>query len=317
MPRIVAREQDRRQRRRQVAVALETVHIDSHAAADAEASARQRGEDLQALEEACPEFSNAHRTITVAYGPALLGLLAVYGIDVFCLASIAEYLAAMAFGGLPGLVAFGKFLFPALVLWLEVQAAHHRSGAAELRADEPDVRAPYYMWTVIACVLSLAVPSAVIAAILVSPLHASRGAPWLMFALCSISLVGHLNIIFSGDRLHEALAYRSFERERRNLRRAIDDGARSRSELTQRAGRSFQRYLDRADDFNRLYPDAPLQHGPFDATTRRILNGAFGYSAIQEPSPATGAEPTDSRPVPGVQDEAAVRLRAAEREVRP
>jgi hypothetical protein len=222
----------------------------------------------------------------------LLGVTAVYFLDLLLFAPTAEVLSNKAFHDYPFMSVVARVLVPLAILLFEIFIALHifttKRDRDMYHAQHPAV---LWLWIMIGILVSCVMPFLVIGTSLVQLSYASedarRGISWQMGGLAILSLVLHVGIIFSGRISNEAKAYfafkikhRSMERQNRNYNRLYDKNLESLRQsfdlFYQQINRHRMEFLDNHDP------------GPFDVITKNLLNKLYGYEIIQTPEACNG-----------------------------
>lgn len=262
----------------------------AHGMAGAEDDRRQKQAQLDELEAGHPEFVTASTRYLAGFAILLAAFAAVYGIDVLLFGATAVFFAAQVFGEGSIWLEAARFSVPAGILLIEVAIAAQLFFSREDAEEEGTGRGPSFFWVSLGLLFALVMPAAVIATT-----HAVRSgqtgteqaslAPmfrWQTISLAALALTAHLGVLFGGRPAHDSKAYTIFSvtrfRLRRGLRRLASRMARISQEITGR----FARYVQELHEHNRRYQPV-LEPGPFDAVTRRTLNGVFGYVIVAGP----------------------------------
>lgn len=226
------------------------------------------------------------RETTALYALIVLGILAVYAIDVILFGPVAEFFAHRAFPNHPFFGEVARFILPAAILCLEIMIGIQVHQAAGRFRYDREGRFALWAWTALALLLTLSMPAAVITVFFAS---AFRFPPWvstfLLITLLALSLAAHISIVFGGRLTLEAKHY-------------LGDALRCgylRIRMTMTGSRSARMSRDTIDAFRGyraqfLLLPAGEEFGPFDSITRAIVNDAFGYEIISIPR-GSGGQP--------------------------
>ncbi len=227
------------------------------------------------------------------------GFLAVYLIDLIILWPALEFLVSPVFNSRRLAVAAG-FLLPAAVLTLETVFAAQRDEAREA-AHDGDGWGSYWCWTGVATLFAVAMPAAVAATFLSAryslPAAASNA---LLLMLLTLSLGGHVAILFGGRRTLDAVTDSVFLTRHRFIESKRNQAENRRSDATEASGERFGAYQQALEDHNRRYPDNPITPGEFTPRMQQIIEGALGRPAFRrEAQSADGQSPAgEQSPVP-------------------
>lgn len=249
----------------------------------AEAAAKQA-----TLREANQLFTAVDMHRATIYLTVVLGMLAVYFLDVVLFAPVADFFVQQNFPEASWFAVAARFMLPAAILFLEVLISVQHGAAVRDRLEGLSGRQREVWWATACVVLSLVMPAAVVATYLAGE---EEFTPWisgpLVVALAGLSLLAHLSVLFGGRLAAEAKSYYVFRMREHSLSRRIKEAGR----LEQRHGRAaadlFGDYYQTLDRHNQEFPGQPLQAGPFDLATRDAVNRVYGYEVIRTAGPAS------------------------------
>ncbi len=275
---------------------LSALRTETRKAATGRDAAAQATSKRSELREGNATLASADMHRTTTYLTVLLGMLAVYFLDVVLFAPVADFFVAQNFPQASWFALVARFLLPAAILLLEVLISVQRGVARHERLDGLSGWPREVGWTLACVALAVVMPAAVAATYMAGEAEFS---PWisgpLLVALVGLSLLAHLSVLFGGRLATEAKTYYAFRARERALTRRVDKGERVALRHGRRASDLFADYCQTIDRHNQQYPTRPLQAGPFDQSTREVVNAAYGYEAIRTapaaPLPNTAAAP--------------------------
>ncbi|MGQ9635819.1 MAG: hypothetical protein ACUVXB_16465 [Bryobacteraceae bacterium] len=310
---------------------LRQVTVASHAAEEVRDEGRRVREELdRLLQSVPPEWRDGDKRVRVRKIRDAMQPVAVWLLDVVFLYFFVDFYIR----NFPGLLRQACLLLvPAVVAYLEVYFAG-RAAESRQAGDEAGAR----LWNRVAVIWALAVTAGVGAVAWVQNEDFSLVMRILLtFTLSGITLVAHLMLAKSGDRVLDGLAYWRFSAGQRKLeqRAARLEGEARRRE--QAAADAFLVYMANYAGYSQAYPNGHLQAGPFDRLTQEVLHRIFGYPVIQTtggngrhtapnvppqppaaPPPAVAANPSDGDgEVAYLREILERRIRDEEGEVRP
>ncbi|HEX6650367.1 MAG TPA: hypothetical protein VF075_12540 [Pyrinomonadaceae bacterium] len=202
---------------------------------------RQLGERirsrLQKLEAGNPAFANSAMTRKVRYYMVVVGLFAIYTIDFLLLSPLVEFFADTNFPGIPIAITVSRLLIPASIMLLELLFLNQRLEVYAKAVEEEDDRKiwrSYRVLTGLSLCLSLAIPLAVISTFFAADL----GLPTVSFSallitFLTLSLAGHVAIVFGGELTIESVSYVVLALQRRRLTLKAERTDRRRHQLMQ------------------------------------------------------------------------------------
>jgi hypothetical protein len=261
-----------------------------HAEAQRE-SARQAAGRRSCLNEANSAFVSVDVQRGTLYSIVLLGLLAVYFLDVVLFAPVAEFFVARNFSSAPSFAHAARFLLPASILLLEIVVCSQLGVAYGRYLDGVGHWMAIAWWVALSVLLAVVIPATVVATYMAAE---KKFSPWisgpLVVGLAGLSLVSHLSVLFGGRLAADAKSYWVFRARDYQLARKVTvrEG--------QRAADLYADYYRTRERYNQQSPDAPMAAGPFDKATRSVVNEVYGYEAITVGSPASA--PVAGPPVP-------------------
>jgi hypothetical protein len=111
---------------------------------------------------------------------------------------------------------------------------------------------------------------------------------WLLtFGACVLSLIVHGLVLHSGRYLDEAQTFFLATMEHRSAASTQRGNLQWIRDNEQMAREGFGLYCRRLEEYSRMFPNFPIEPGPFDATTQLILNELHNATLISEPRPTT------------------------------
>jgi hypothetical protein len=225
----------------------------------------------------------------------VIGILAVYAIDVILFGPVAEFFARRAFPNHPVFAEAARFILPAAILCLEIMIGIQVHQAAERFRYDREGRMSLWGWAGLALLLTLSMPAAVITVFFAS---AFRFPPWvstfLLITLLALSFAAHISIVFGGRLSLEAKHYLGDALRCGYLRIRMMMTGSSSIRMRRHTIDAFRNYREQF----RLLPEGE-EFGPFDSITRNIVNEAFGYEIIPIPAPPGSSVPRGYLPRPG------------------
>jgi hypothetical protein len=242
--------------------------------ADAERLVAER----DAYEEAHGEVGRLTLIERVEYVTYLIGLLCIYGIDVFLFGASAQYVAGMI-GGEGDLWAHvAKYATPACFLGIEVMISLKIAKSSEAERFSFGSSAARSAWIAIGVLAALVMPLAATAAARAAGVVADDSAPILMIiVLAVISFAAHVLVLFAGRLAQEAKTYVTYAichgMQKRRAQRAID---RARADIAA-MNSVFIGYVHSWRAHNAKYTAQPS--GPFDREVVELLQRQFPHIA--------------------------------------
>jgi hypothetical protein len=243
-------------------------------AADSERLVRDR----DAYEEAHGEVARLTLLERVEYVTYAIGLLCVYGIDVFLFGASAQFVAGLVGSDDDFWTSLAKYATPACFLGIEVMISLQiaKSGLAERFAFGS--AAARKGWIAVGVLAALVMPLAAMAAARAAGVVADDSAPILMIVvLAVVSFAAHVIVLFAGRLAQEAKTYLTY---------AVCYGIKKR-----RAQRAIDRALADIAAFNSLFIGyvhawrahnakyAALPSGPFDREVVEFMRRQFPHVA--------------------------------------
>jgi hypothetical protein len=255
------------------------------AAAERQAE-RAADEELQRTAAENLTLVKATASERVFYGVMLAALPTVYIIDVMLLGPVAEFLASEGFAENSLIVRLAPFVVPAMIIGLETVVGAFRMAAyREYLAGDAGVGS-YKTLTVLATLLALFIPAAGVALYLredTAVPETAVGAAVLFLPIALpivLSLACHLCILLGSRRMHEAKTWWTVTRKCSQLRAGIERRRQTFARESTAAADLLPLYLQDLDEYNGAF-QPPLAAGPFDQSTRAIVNEVYGYEAIR------------------------------------
>ena len=224
------------------------------------------------------EVGNLTLLERVEYVTYVIGLLCIYGIDVFLFGASAQYVASMI-GGEGDLWAHvAKYATPACFLGIEVMISLKIAKSSEAERFSFGSSAARSAWIAIGILAALVMPLAATAAARAAGVIADDSAPILMIVvLAVISFAAHVLVLFAGRLAQEAKTYVTYALchgvQKRRAQRAIDRARKDVAALNS----LFINYVHAWRAHNSKYEALPS--GPFDRDVVELLRRQFPHVA--------------------------------------
>jgi hypothetical protein len=221
---------------------------------------------------------------SVSYATVLIGIIAVYFLDVLLFGPTAEILSEKAFSDLPAMAMFARFSVPAAIISIEIAVAMQIYFCRKDKEDYYKNSSELIVWLMFGILLSLVMPALVVGTNLVQASLETNAAyktalSWQLLGLVALALAMHLPIIFNGRLAHDAKSYYSFRFKHNALQKVI---RRCQNEVA--ASKNIMRtdfdvFYDQLNRHRQTYQDN-FDPGPFDVSTRDALREIYGYEVI-------------------------------------
>jgi hypothetical protein len=264
---------------------LEETRTHARRAAQARRTNRQLDQQKNQLVATNSPLANVDIHRKTVYLWLLFGMLAVYCIDVVLFASVVEYFVNQSFAGSPWLADIARFLVPAAIVVIEHVLSIHRDSAHREHLDGFGSSHRFWAWSILSAFCALVMPMAVIAIFMAG--EGDDFTPWvsvpLLITLAGLSLVGHILMLFGGRLAMESKSWAIFQAQMRPLQARLRQSDQTYTRHSQIAADRFTSYLHDLEEYGPIYPNAPIQPGPFDRDTREVVNEVHGYDAIRMP----------------------------------
>jgi hypothetical protein len=207
----------------------------------------------------------------------LLGLFAIYILDLYLFGPAAEYLGA-ALGGSVFLALIAKYLLPLMFLTIEVWLGIHIEETRVEAEEGHGSPAARWFWLCVGILLALFMPCMAIAGASATAAVGgdSRGA--LIIALGILSVVAHLIVLFGGRLTEEAKVYFIFSLTNARLERRLRQAKRRLDRILARFTTRFIRYVHAWRLHGQTF--SPLPSGPFDDEVVELLERQFSTVTI-------------------------------------
>ena len=245
---------------------------------------------LQQLETAHPEWHQDNSRELAGYLLLLLGVTAVYFIDVLLFGPTAEILSEKAFYEVPWMTWVARFTVPAAILLVEISIALQIFFARRNTETYHSPKWVYVAWIMVGILFALVMPSLVVGTSLVLESFASEpeqaGLRWQLIGMVTLALVAHIIIIFGGRLAHESKAFFAFKAKHRSLRRKIGHHNNDYDREARNFREEFDSFYELLNRHRQTFHDS-FDPGPFDAVTRGFASTIYGYEVIQN-TPGTG-----------------------------
>jgi hypothetical protein len=255
-------------------------------AADSERLVRDR----DAYEEAHGEVGRLTLLERVEYVTYMIGLLCVYGIDVFLFGASAQFVAGFVGGDDDLWTYLAKYATPACFLGIEVMISLQIAKSRHAERFGFGSSAARTGWIAIGILAALVMPLAAAAASRAAGVVADDSAPILMIVvLAVISFAAHVLVLFAGRLAQEAKTYVTYAVchgiKKRRAQRAID---RARADIAA-LNSLFISYVHAWRAHNAKYTALPS--GPFDREVVELLRRQFPHVATGQREAAFPVEP--------------------------
>lgn len=271
-------------------------------------SQRAATKELEQITAESPAFAKISSSEHIFYLMILLALPATYFIDVVLLGPVAQYLTAQdsQLGG-----AFGKWAVPAAIITLEAVIGSVRTASYRAYLAGDCSKSIYVLLTLGSVALALFIPVTGLAVFLAQDLTnpetlevvapqglIEQAIVFLPMTLpIVLSFACHLLILLNSRNMHEAKTWLIVAAKCKSLR---DRQVRSRQAFGREsvaAADGWPLYLQDCDEYNAAFQPA-LPVGPFDANTRDVVNGVYGYEVIRVAAAPSGGTPAGSPQTP-------------------
>jgi hypothetical protein len=270
-------------------------------AADAHQSNDQLTKDKDRLVSLSGPLANVDVHRETMYRFMLLCMFAVYGVDLILFAAVAGYFAKQNFSGRFATVA--QFLVPAFIVVIEMALSMQRDSAYRDYLEGFGTRLRLWAWTTLTALCTLVMPAAVVATFLAG--QGDDFSPWvsipLIITLAGLSLVCHVLMLCGGRLALESKSWALFRLRMSSLQSRVRQSQSAYQSYSRAAADRFSMYLQDLNTHNSTYPDAKIEAGPFDKSTREVLNEAYGYEVIRTPAtspvdPKSQGQPPRTQP---------------------
>ena len=234
--------------------------------------------ERNAYEEAHGEVARLTLLERVEYVTYMIGLLCVYGIDVFLFGAAAQYIASFVGGEGDLWTVLAKYATPACFLGIEVMISLQIAKSRHAERFGFGSSAARSGWIAIGILAALVMPLAAAAAAHAAGEVADDTTPILMIiVLAVISFAAHVLVLFAGRLAQEAKTYLTYALvygvKKRRAQRAID---RARADIAA-LNSLFISYVHAWRAHNAKY--AALPSGPFDHEVVALLQRQFPHVA--------------------------------------
>jgi hypothetical protein len=269
----------RRKLFRQITQSLLPVHTYADLAARDQAALEAARQRLQAMHEINLELIMADAKRRAGYAIVLVAAIAVYAIDFILLSAVAEYFARCMYSD-PLMVGLARLVIPAAILIIEMMIASQRAFAHEC-AVEYGASKTSWVWVVFSLLLLCFLPSMLVATHIVAmPARATQVLETvnilLMIGLVALAVVMHGVVLYGGQLAVEAKAYLYLKIRSRRLDRQIKRLDDKYHKAIMAATRAYILHEQLVQEYKWLFPNAGVSTGPFDVTTRRLLQARLG-----------------------------------------
>lgn len=275
-------------------------------------SQRAATKELEAVTVENPTLAKVSASERIFYIMILLALPATYFIDVVLLGPVAEYLTGKGFekGSLIG-GAFGKWAVPAAIITLEAVISSVRTASYRAYLAGDSSKSIYILLTLGSVALALFIPITGLAVYLASDLTNPETSEIVapqglieqaivflpMMLPIVLSLTCHLLILLNSRNMHEAKTWLIVAAKCMSLRDRQERSRQAFDRESVAAADAWPLYLQDCDEYNAAFQPA-LPVGPFDANTRDVVNGVYGYEVIRVAAAPSGGNPAGSPQTP-------------------
>jgi len=283
-------------------LSLTELRSQARRAADARQTNDQLTKDKDRLVSLSGPLANVDVHRETMYRFMLLCMFAVYGVDLILFAAVAGYFVKQNFSGRFATIA--QVLVPAFIVVIEMALSMQRDSAYRDYLEGFGSRLRLGAWTTLTVLCTLVMPAAVVATFLAG--QGDDFAPWvsipLIITLAGLSLVCHVLMLCGGRLALESKSWAVFRLRMSSLQNRIRSAQSAYQANSRQAADRFSVYLQDLNAHNTTYPNARIEPGPFDKSTRETLNEAYGYEVIRTPaaSPAgpqrEGQQPSTQPP---------------------
>lgn len=310
--------------------ALVNMRSGARRAAEARQAFLQLEQEKSQLIDRNPNLANVDVRRQTMFIWIVICILAAYGLDLILFAAVAGYLVQQNFSGSPHLALVAQFLVPAFIVILEMALSMQRDAAYRDYYEGFGTRLRTWFWTALTAFCTLVMPAAVIATFLAG--QGEDFVPWvsipLIIALAGLSLISHVLMLCGGRLALESKSWALFRLRMSGLESRSRYAQRAYQGNSQTAADLLSTYLQDLKTHNDTYSTSKIEPGPFDKSTREVLNEAYGYEVIRTPAagePSTPGPTTRAKaPVDPPQSEPSdwhstfdQQMREQEAEVRP
>lgn len=273
------REFRRRKLFRQITQSLLPVHTYAHLAARYNAALEAAKQKLQAMREINLELMLSDAKRRAGYLIVLIAAIAVYAIDFILLSAVAEYFARRVYSD-PIMVGLARLIIPAAILIIEMMIASQRAFAHEWDAEHGASKTSW-IWVVFSLLLLCFLPSMLVATHIVTmPARATQTLETvnilLMVGLAALAVVMHGVVLYGGHLAVEAKAYLYLKIRSHRLNKQIRRLDNKYQKAVVAATRAYILHERLVQEYRWLFPGASMSTGPFDITTRRLLQTRLG-----------------------------------------
>jgi hypothetical protein len=270
----------RRQRLfRQITQSVLPVHTHAHLAAKYQRALSAAQQKLQMLREINLELVMADAKRRAGYVIILVAALAVYGVDFILLSAVAEYFARRVYTD-PFMVGLARLVIPAAILIVEIMIASQRAFAQEW-AVEHGASKTSWIWVVFSLLLLCVLPSMLVATHIVSmPARMTQSLEIVnilqMVGLVALAIVMHGVVLYGGQLAVEAKAYLFLTYRSWRLNWQIGRLDSKYQKAATSATRAYILHERTVQEYRAMFPNSEMNPGPFDLTTRRLLQARLG-----------------------------------------
>lgn len=235
-------------------------------------------------ESAHPEWTQLNSRNATSYAVILIGIIAVYFIDVMLFGPTAEILSEKAFYNMPLIVNIARFFVPAAIICIEIAVALQIYSCIQEREDLHKGISQLLIWIGFGISLCIVMPALVVGTNLVQVSlennEASQmGLYWQLVGLVALALAMHLPIIFNGRTAHEAKSYYTYRFQHNKQERIISRCKNEVDRCKNKLRMDFERYYDLLQRHTETY-GSNINPGLFDIATRDAINEIYGREMV-------------------------------------
>jgi hypothetical protein len=264
---------------RQITQSVLPVHTYAHLAAKYQRALDAAKQQLQMLHEINLELIMADAKRRAGYGIVLVAAIAVYAIDFILLSAVAEYFARRVYSD-PFMVGLARLVIPASILVIEMMIASQRAFAHEQAAEYGTARTSR-VWVVFSLLLLCFLPSMLVATYIITmPARATQVLETVnilqLVGLAALGVVMHGVVLYGGQMAVEAKAFLYLKIRSWKLSRQIHRLDDKYHQAATSATHAYILHERTVQEYRTLFPNGEMSPGPFDLTTRQLLQAKLG-----------------------------------------
>jgi hypothetical protein len=211
----------------------------------------------------------------------ILGLIAIYILDLYLFGPAAEFLGATLAGAVGLLVVVSKYLLPLIFLAIEIRLGLQIEEARRNAEQGHGSKAARWFWLGVGVALAVFMPCMAVAGASASAVLGGGSSKALIIGLGILSVVAHLLVLFGGKLLEEAKVFCTYAVMKSIYARRVARAKKALSRLLAQFNARFIRYVHAWRLHNNLYPQQPS--GPFDDGVMGLLQQQFSTVTITSP----------------------------------